>query len=279
MAVVVLIYLDVGDCHEGGKGMRRTTLLAVLPFGLAACGTFSLGNVRSQPGKTAEQQQLDTLTCKDQASLAVNSAGRQTGDFLLGLTIVGAPVAYEMDKAKQRQVFADCMAARGYSVTLPDGSATAPAVAANPIPAPAADQLAIELPAGFALLAIPDSMKSQGARFYALNRTLDVGVLVAPVRHEGIADLMAYTQTKRANQVDRLQDATFTEIARIEVGGHSAARYSVTGTYRNLKITYVTTFIEGRDQIVIVNAWAGATNAQQQMGVLESLAGTVSGIQ
>jgi hypothetical protein len=258
--------------------MRRTTLLALLTFGVAACGTFNLGSVRPQVGKTSEQQQLDTLTCKDQANLAANSAGRQTGDFLLGLTIVGAPVAYEMDKAKQRQVFADCMQARGYVVTLPDGSTTPSAVAANPILAPEGDQLAIELPAGFALLAIPDSMKGQGVRFYALNRTLDVGVLAAPVRHEGIADLMLYAQTKRANQVDRLQDATFTEITPIEVGGHSAARFSVTGTYKNLKITYVTTFIEGRDQIVIVNAWAGATNAQQQMGVLESLAGTVSGI-
>jgi hypothetical protein len=50
------------------------------------------------------------------------------------------------------------------------------------------------------------------------------------------------------------------------------------GTYGALKITYVTTLIEGRDQIVIVNAWTGATNGRQQMTVLEGLADNVSGI-
>jgi uncharacterized membrane protein len=260
--------------------MRKTILSAlVLVCVISGCGTFTLGNVRPQAGRTAEQQQLDTLTCKDQASLAVNSAGRQTGDFLLGMTIVGAPVAYEMDKAKQRQVFADCMKGRGYVVTLPDGSATTPSVAATLTQAPAGDQLAIDLPAGFALLAISESLKSQSVRFYALNRTLDIGVLVAPVRHEGITDLMVYAQTKRASQVDRLKDATFTEVTQVDVAGRPAARYSVTGMYSNLKITYVTSIVDGTSELVIVNAWTGATNAQRQMNVLESLAGTVSGIQ
>jgi hypothetical protein len=278
----VMIYRGVENCLQRGKGMRKTILSALLLVcGISGCGTFTLGNVRPQAGRTAEQQQLDTLTCKDQASLAVNSAGRQTGDFLLGMTIVGVPVAYEMDKAKQRQVFADCMKARGYVVTLPDGSATTPAVAAIPTPiqAPAGDQLAIDLPTGFALLAISDSMKSQSVRFYALNRTLDIGVLVAPVRHEGITDLMVYAQTKRASQVDRLKDATFTEVSQVDVAGRPAARYSATGMYSNLKITYVTTIVDGTSELVIVNAWTGATNAQRQMSVLESLAGTVSGIQ
>ena len=47
---------------------------------------------------------------------------------------------------------------------------------------------------------------------------------------------------------------------------------------KNLKITYVTTLIEGHDLIVIVNAWAGATNALQEKTLIESLAATVSGI-
>jgi len=263
----------------------KTTLLALFSCSIAACGTFTLGNVRPQAGRTAEQQQLDTLTCKDQANLAANSAGRQTGDFLLGLTIVGAPVAYEMDKAKQRQVFADCMRARGYVVTVADGSSTStppPGASSNTVSAPiipGADRLTIALPSGFELKTIPDNLKVVGATFSASNRTLDIGLAVIPVSHDGITDFVEFALTRRANQVDRLQDATFTEIGRIEIGGHSAARYSVTGTYKNLKITYVTTFIEGRDQILIVNAWAGATNAQQQMALLESLAGTVSGIQ
>jgi hypothetical protein len=258
--------------------------MALLMCSIAACGTFNLGNVRPQSGRTAEQQQLDTFTCKDQASLAVNSAGRPTGDFLLGMTIVGVPVAYEMDKAKQRQVFADCMQARGYMVTLADGSSTkVPTVAATPNPAPApsvpgVDQITIALPSGFVLKDIPDNLKSVGAIFDAINRSSDIGLAVIPVSHEGVTDLTVFAQTRRASQADRLKDATFTEVTRVEVSGHKAARYTVTGTSSNLKITYVTTFIEGRDQIVFVTAWTGPTNAQQQMPLLEGLAGTVSGI-
>jgi hypothetical protein len=246
-------------------------------------GTFNLGNVHPQANKTADQQQLDTLSCKDQATLAVSSAGRQTGDFLLGLTIVGTPVAYELDKAKQRQVFADCMQARGYSVTLPShsGPPISTAAATTPslvTPPPGDNQLTIALPPGFELKAIPDNLKSAGAVFDAINRTVDIGMAVIPVRREGIADLMSFALTRRANQADRLKDAIFTDVVRLQVGGRNAARYNVTGTLNNIKITYVTTFIEGRDQIVIVNAWAGATNALQQMPMLESLAATVSGI-
>jgi hypothetical protein len=265
--------------------MRKSIILVLLlACGVIACGTYTLGIVRPQAGKSADQQQLDTLTCKDQAHLAVNSTGRQTGDFLLGLTIVGAPVAYEMDKSKERQVFADCMHARGYVVTPADGSAPAPKAAATtaaPVPVqpvPGVDQLALALPPGFEMKAVPDNLKSGGAIFFATNRTLDIGLSVIPVRREGITDLMAYSLTRKATHMDRLKDATSSEVTRLEVRGHNATRYSVTGTYSNVKFTYVTTLIEGRDQIVIVNAWTGTTNAQQQMAVLEILADGVSGI-
>jgi hypothetical protein len=262
--------------------MRRTILIVLLACGVTACGTFNLGNVRPQSGKTSEQQQLDTLTCKDQANLAVNSAERQTGDFLLGMTIVGAPVAYEMDKNKQRQVFADCMQARGYVVTAADG-ATVTTAAAAPSPAPVApapgvDQLAMSLPPGFVMQSVPDKLKSVGAVFYATNRTLDIAVTVIPLRHEGITDLRAFALTKRASQSDWLKDATSSEVTGLEVGGRNAERYKATGTYNNVNITYLSTLIEGNSEIVFVTAWTGATNAQQQMSVLEGLADTVSGI-
>jgi hypothetical protein len=175
------------------------------------------------------------------------------------------------------------MKARGYVVTLADGTAPSPksAVATSPAPVhqvPGADQLALSLPPGFEMKAVPDNMTSGGTVFYALNRTLDMGMNVMPVRHEGITDLTAYASTKKASQLDRLKDATSSEVTRLEVHGHHAARYSVTGTYGATKITFVTTLIEGHDQIVIVNAWTGATNAQQQMAVLEGLADNVSGI-
>jgi hypothetical protein len=276
----------VRNYPQGGKGMRNTIGIALalaLACSVTACGTFNLGNVRPQVGRTAEQQQLDTLTCKDQANLAVNSTGRQTGDFLLGMTIVGAPVAYEMDKAKQRQVFADCMHARGYVVTAPDGSGPTPsavnAAPAAPTPSvPGADKLIFTLPPGFETKPLPGNLRISGAIFFALNHTLDIGFAVTPVRHEGISDLMAFAQSRRANQADRLKDATYTDVTPLVVKGLAAVRYTVTGTFNSVKATFVVTLIDGRDEIVIVNAWAGASNAQLQMAVLESLADAVSGI-
>ena len=101
----------------------RLLPILVLPFVVTACGTFPLSkNTIAPAGKTADQHQLDTLVCQDQAKLAVSTAGRQAGNFLLGMTIIGTPVAFELDKAKQREVFAQCMTARGYTVVPVDGT-------------------------------------------------------------------------------------------------------------------------------------------------------------
>ena len=71
--------------------------------------------------------------CKDQAKLAANTTGRQTGAFLLGMTIIGAPVAFELEKAKQREVFAQCMTARGYTVMPVEGQQKQAAAAQRPV--------------------------------------------------------------------------------------------------------------------------------------------------
>ena len=96
--------------------MKHLLALAVLTA-LAGCGTFPLsGGTRPNVEKTADQHQLDTLVCQEQARAAANTAGRQTGAFLLGLTLIGTPVAFELEKSKQREVFAQCMSARNYTV-------------------------------------------------------------------------------------------------------------------------------------------------------------------
>jgi len=99
---------------------RRLTIFAA-PLLCVGCGTFQLANGIYPPaGKSHDQQQTDILVCKDEAKLAANTTERQTGAFLLGMTIVGAPVAFEMEKSKQREVFSQCLTARGYRVTVPD---------------------------------------------------------------------------------------------------------------------------------------------------------------
>lgn len=93
---------------------------AIFATSLLLCGcasTFQLGKVQPQAGRNADQQQLDMLTCKDQAHLAVDGGAQYAKEFWLGFTLVGYPAAIASDKAKQRQVFTDCMTAKGYAVT------------------------------------------------------------------------------------------------------------------------------------------------------------------
>ena len=99
--------------------MHKKSILLLALLSLSACGTFSLGIVHPQIGKSADQQQLDILSCKDLAATEVNSASHQATDFLLGLTLIGTPFAYAQDQKTERTAFALCMRARGYSVVLP----------------------------------------------------------------------------------------------------------------------------------------------------------------
>jgi hypothetical protein len=69
--------------------MKAKLAMIVAALACTACGTYQLGYVKGQNGQTQSQVQLDMLTCKDQARLEANSAGRQAGSFFLGMTIVG----------------------------------------------------------------------------------------------------------------------------------------------------------------------------------------------
>ena len=94
-------------------------IVVCLSIALAGCGSFSLGRVIPPEGTTADRAQLDILVCKDEAYQAASTGEKQAEGFLLGLTIIGYPIAYEDDKATQRQAYADCMIARGYRYLPP----------------------------------------------------------------------------------------------------------------------------------------------------------------
>ena len=96
----------------------KAVVAALLCISLAACVTYPLSSsLRPTVPKTVDQQGLDVQECEDKAILATKSAADQVTYLLLGLTIIGVPIAWSIEKAKQRQVFADCMTARGYAVT------------------------------------------------------------------------------------------------------------------------------------------------------------------
>ncbi len=118
------------DCPFVSIG--RLVPIVLVTLTCLGCGTFQLSSgAIPLVAKSQEQMQLDNLTCKDQAKLAANTGERQAGAFLLGATLIGAPIAFELEKSKQREVYKSCMETRGYRV-LPPADVAATQAAENP---------------------------------------------------------------------------------------------------------------------------------------------------
>ena len=283
----------VGGAHSGVRlrdgGLMysvRLGLLVILLSGLlSACGTFSLGNVKPQTGRTADQEKLDILLCKDQAHNAAMSSGQQTKEFLLGLTIIGAPVAYESDKEKQRQVFKSCMQAKGYVVeAAPEGApdTLSKLDQAQPAAQPlsSVNSLGLAFPDGWQTKPLTDAQLKRGVAIYATNTTTDSQVLVSAAEVQGITDRNAFVLSRRAAEESRLKDTSHSEVADITVNGRPAKQFQVTGTSSTgPRLTYLTTFVFGQTEVVGVTAWTTAPNFDNQHTALQALAERVSGIQ
>jgi hypothetical protein len=97
----------------------KKSLIVVAALALTACGSFPLGTSFPQNGQTQATVDTDILICKDRAKNEASTDARIAGSFVAGLTIVGAPVAIAEDRRKQREVFAQCMTERGYTVVAP----------------------------------------------------------------------------------------------------------------------------------------------------------------
>ena len=105
------------------NGNRRLPILTLLLF-CAACGTFPLsGKIYPPADKTSEQERADILTCKARAKDAATTVSQEEVPSILGMTLIGAYVANEIGKPKQREVFKTCMERLGYSVTPPNDDA------------------------------------------------------------------------------------------------------------------------------------------------------------
>ena len=112
--------------------MKKTLSIAGLCFALSGCGTYSLGRAFPQNGETQDQVRLAVLDCQDRAKNEANSDGRVAASFVAGLTIIGAPIAIAEERRKTREVWQDCMKAKGYRVEPPEDGTTAKYAPAGP---------------------------------------------------------------------------------------------------------------------------------------------------
>src|SRR5208283_4181942 len=94
-------------------------------------------------------------------------------------------------------------------------------------------KLSLPLPAGWEQKDLTASMIRGNTILYALNRTIDTGVLLRATKREGITDLMEFTCTRRASQANILIDPQLSDISKIEIGGKKALRFEVTGAVKS----------------------------------------------
>ncbi len=261
--------------------MKNTLITCSAVVLLSACGTFQLGDVQPQAGKAPEQQQLDTLQCKDEARLTANSTGRQTGAFFLGMTIVGAPLAYELEKSTQRQVFAECLAAKGYKVIPPDGESQntanlkAPAAKATGLPlTPEVERLTqVVLPDGFVKNAVPDTLRAAGWQLFASNKTTDTHVVATTFKRDVITDVKTYATARLAGQTGMLGESQSSEVVPVTIKEVQGFRYEITGSLKNgTRVSYVVTVLEYQQQVMQISTWTPAGNLANQKEAMLQLA-------
>jgi hypothetical protein len=95
---------------------KLAVILCVL---LAGCAPFVLGKYTPLSGQTRDQAKADSYMCGEKAKVETETPERIAGSFAAGLTIIGAPVAMDLNRQKAREVYADCMTALGYKVEVP----------------------------------------------------------------------------------------------------------------------------------------------------------------
>ena len=141
--------------------MNRSTIAVLAATVICSgCGSFPLGTAFPERSQSKDETRLAVLECQDRAKNEANSDARVAGAFIAGLTIIGAPIAIAEERRKTREVWQDCMLAKGYRVVPPPGMALDAKTAAPTPPAQAKsapDPTPTSLPAATSQVSAPPS--------------------------------------------------------------------------------------------------------------------------
>lgn len=138
-------------------------------------------------------------------------------------------------------------------------------------------RIGINLPDGWESKDLTDQQRASGMVFNALNRTLDVGMNMFVAKRQGITDMVAYTNTRMANQAGRLTDAAKSEIQPITINGLPAWRFNVVGQFRSNRYAYLVTVIDANPEIILLNTWTTEAAFDVQRPTMEKIAEGLKG--
>lgn len=219
--------------------------------------------------------------------MAMNSASQQAADFLLGATIIGAPLAFHIDKVKARETFADCMTSRGYNLVMPDGttrtSKISPKVTSPLLIHPSQDKtvtaaksvassVEMPLPAGWSRTAPPAVPGSNNFILSATNITADSGLILSSIPAESVTDLVEFTKSRMAVMASMLSNPKKGEIRSFQLNDREASQFVISGVENNINLSYIFTVIKGDVDIAVLCSWTSLENFPSQRENLNHLA-------
>lgn len=143
-------------------------------------------------------------------------------------------------------------------------------------------KVGINLPDGWELIALTEQQKYGGWLLMAKNPLVNgSGLSIGVSKRKDVPDMMAVVTNARLSQANKVAEPHQSEIEQITVNEMRAWRYEITGKMNGLfgsKHTYLTTIIEGDQEIVIVTVWTSADTFEKQKETLKRMAENVSGI-
>ena len=140
----------------------------------------------------------------------------------------------------------------------------------------ASTKFKILLPDGWEPKPITDAMKSGGTVLYSSNRTIDSGVALSTTPKKGITDIKTYVNLKRITN-NQLQDVSVTEISEITINNLKAYQYEKSGVIKNIKLTYLSTWFEFEDELVLLNFWTNTGSYDTLKNKFSEILSTANG--
>lgn len=131
----------------------------------------------------------------------------------------------------------------------------------------------VELPDGWATAGLTPKLKEDGFYLYAINKTIDAGLLMSGTERKLIADMSVYAKTRRTNQADRLIDAKSSEIEQVQINGKAAWQFEVSGKQKSGRnITYYYAIVDGGAEIVVIGFFVHTAAYPEHKAALQNIA-------
>ena len=150
----------------------------------------------------------------------------------------------------------------------------------SPAPPQQTTEAKMDFTDGWVQKEVPNALKAGGTLLLVKNETLGTTLSIFTTKRSAITDTATFVKTRMNVQMSNLADATQTEITESVINGARVWQGEVTGNLKTgpkTQYTYMLTFFEGSDEIVLVNAYAPspvfATAKPEVQKVLSTLTG------